>query len=219
MPSRCRGPSRSSNTEESSSVGSNLLRRFRQPLLSPVLLPLAPLLISRDLRTYTHPNLGSDPALYQLGALLVPSHRDGETSPAGGYNPGGAYQYGYAGGGKLCGRPLATGVIPELPVTRVFTTKEPRSRRILSRPVKKGLLQVEVVCPLAARNYKISVTIGVSATMLTPVSAILDTGAGPNMIRETVLPEDWERFGYPGFRPFISWALAVEGSCRRGISR
>jgi Retroviral aspartyl protease len=87
-------------------------------------------------------------------------------------------------------------------VTRVFTTKQPRSRRILSRPVKKGLLQVEVVCPLAARNYKISVTIGVSATVLTPVSAILDTGAGPNMIRETVLPEDWERYRIPGLPAF-----------------
>jgi hypothetical protein len=78
-------------------------------------------------------------------------------------------------------------------VNRVFTTKKPIPRRILCRPVKKGLLQVEVVCPLATRNYKVSATVGVSATMLTPVSAILDTGAGPTLIRETVLPEDLER--------------------------
>jgi Retroviral aspartyl protease len=26
-----------------------------------------------------------------------------------------------------------------------------------------------------------------------PVRAILDTGAGPNLIREEILPEDWER--------------------------
>jgi hypothetical protein len=69
-------------------------------------------------------------------------------------------------------------------VTRVFTTKQLTPRRILSRPVKKGLLQVEVVFPLATRNYKVSATIVVSATVLIPVSAILDTGAGPNLIRE-----------------------------------
>ena len=38
--------------------------------------------------------------------------------------------------------------------------------------------------------------------ILTPVSAILDTGAGPNLIRETVLPEDWERYRIPGHPAF-----------------
>jgi Retroviral aspartyl protease len=71
-------------------------------------------------------------------------------------------------------------------------------RKILSRPVKKGLLEVEVVFSLATRNYKVSATVGVSATVLRPVSAILDTGAGPNLIREKVLPEDWERYRIPG---------------------
>ena len=83
----------------------------------------------------------------------------------------------------------------------MLTTRQTK-RRILSRPVKKGLLQVEVVCPLATRNYKVSATVGVSATILTPVSAILDTGAGPNLIRETVLPEDWERYRIPGHPAF-----------------
>ena len=71
-------------------------------------------------------------------------------------------------------------------------------RKILARPVKKGLLEVEVVCSLATRNYKVSATVGVSATVLRPVSAILDTGAGPNLIKETALPEDWERYRIPG---------------------
>jgi gag-polyprotein putative aspartyl protease len=84
----------------------------------------------------------------------------------------------------------------------VFTTKQPIPRRILSRPVKKGLLQVEVVCPLATRNYKVTATVGVSATVLTPVSAILDTGASPNLIRETVLLEDWEQYRIPGLPAF-----------------
>jgi hypothetical protein len=77
-------------------------------------------------------------------------------------------------------------------VTRVQTTQQPMPRKILSRPVKKGLLEVEVVCSLATRNYKVSATVDVSATVLSPVFAILDTGAGPNLIREKVLPEDWE---------------------------
>jgi hypothetical protein len=34
--------------------------------------------------------------------------------------------------------------------------------------------------------------------VLTPVSVILDTGAGPNLIREKVLPEDWKRYRIPG---------------------
>jgi hypothetical protein len=87
-------------------------------------------------------------------------------------------------------------------VTRVVTTKQPIPRRILSRPVKKGLLQVELVRPLDTRNYKFSATVGVSATVLTLISAILDTGAGPNLIRETVLPEDWERYRIPGLPAF-----------------
>jgi hypothetical protein len=28
---------------------------------------------------------------------------------------------------------------------------------------------------------------------MVPVRAILDTGTGPNLIREEILPEDWER--------------------------
>jgi hypothetical protein len=71
-------------------------------------------------------------------------------------------------------------------------------RKILSRPVKKGLFQVGEVCYLATRNDKVSATVGVSATVLTLVSAILDTGAGPNLIRETVLPQDWECYRIPG---------------------
>jgi Retroviral aspartyl protease len=38
--------------------------------------------------------------------------------------------------------------------------------------------------------------------VLTPVSAILDTGAGPNLIREKVLPEDWECYRIPGTPEF-----------------
>jgi hypothetical protein len=91
-----------------------------------------------------------------------------------------------------------TEVLPGLPVTRVHNTEQPIPRKIMSRPVNKGLLEVEIVCSLATRNKKVSATVGVSATVLMPASAILDTGAGPNLIREKVLTEDWERYRIPG---------------------
>jgi hypothetical protein len=75
-------------------------------------------------------------------------------------------------------------------------------RKILSRPVKNGLLEVEVVLSLATRHYKVSATVGVSATVLRPVSAIFYTGAGPNLIREKALPEDLERYRIPGHPEF-----------------
>jgi Retroviral aspartyl protease len=34
------------------------------------------------------------------------------------------------------------------------------------------------------------------------VRAILDTGAGPDLIREEVLPEDWERYGVANVQVF-----------------
>jgi hypothetical protein len=38
--------------------------------------------------------------------------------------------------------------------------------------------------------------------VLTPVSVILYTGVGPNLIRESDLPEDWERYRQPGLPAF-----------------
>jgi hypothetical protein len=47
---------------------------------------------------------------------------------------------------------------------------------------------------MASRNYKVSATVGVSTSVAAPVYAILDTGAGPNLVREDVLSEDWLRY-------------------------
>jgi hypothetical protein len=51
---------------------------------------------------------------------------------------------------------------------------------------------------MASRNYKVSATVGVTTAVATPVYAILDTGAGPNLVREDVLPEDWLRYRVAG---------------------
>ena len=45
---------------------------------------------------------------------------------------------------------------------------------------------------MKSRNYKFVVSVGVSNSALAPVVAVLDTGAGPNLIREDVLPPNWE---------------------------
>jgi hypothetical protein len=50
---------------------------------------------------------------------------------------------------------------------------------------------------LASRNYKVSLTVGVSTVVDTTVYAILDTGAGHNLEREDVLLEDWKRYRVP----------------------
>jgi hypothetical protein len=45
---------------------------------------------------------------------------------------------------------------------------------------------------MKSRNYNLTVYVGVSNSVLVPVLAVLDTGAGPNLIREDVLPPNWE---------------------------
>jgi Retroviral aspartyl protease len=59
-------------------------------------------------------------------------------------------------------------------------------------------VETEIVFPLRSRNYKVSATVGVSTVLATPVRAILDTGAGPNLVREEILPTDWEKYRVAG---------------------
>jgi Retroviral aspartyl protease len=40
--------------------------------------------------------------------------------------------------------------------------------------------------------------VGVSTVVATPVRAILDTGAGPNLVRAEILPTDWEKYRVAG---------------------
>jgi hypothetical protein len=53
---------------------------------------------------------------------------------------------------------------------------------------------MDVIFPLKSRNYKVSTSVGVTTAVIFPVRAILDTGAGPNLIRATVLPGYLERY-------------------------
>jgi hypothetical protein len=53
---------------------------------------------------------------------------------------------------------------------------------------------METIFPLKSRNYKVSAAVGVSTSVLSPVRAIMDTGAGPNLVRASIPPDDWERY-------------------------
>ena len=48
-----------------------------------------------------------------------------------------------------------------------------------------------------SHNYKVCVSIGASAAVLYPLRAVLDTGAGINLVREDVLPAGWEKMLLP----------------------
>jgi hypothetical protein len=43
-----------------------------------------------------------------------------------------------------------------------------------------------------SHNYKLGVSIGLTRAVLFPVRSVLDTGAGPNLVREDVLPSGWD---------------------------
>ena len=47
---------------------------------------------------------------------------------------------------------------------------------------------------MKTEHFKVIATMGTSRTVMHSVLAILDTGAGPNMVRESFLPKDWRRF-------------------------
>jgi Retroviral aspartyl protease len=102
---------------------------------------------------------------------------------------------GHPAGGKRVGRRVETRDLP--PVTSPRANQNP-SRNSSPHRVNVNLIQSGSVFPLKARNYKVSATVGVTRGLSTPVLAILDTGAGPNLIREETLPEDWERYRVTG---------------------
>jgi hypothetical protein len=57
---------------------------------------------------------------------------------------------------------------------------------------------METVFPLNSRNYKVSAAVSVSTAVHPSVRAILDTGAEPNLVRASILPDYWERYRFLG---------------------
>jgi hypothetical protein len=56
---------------------------------------------------------------------------------------------------------------------------------------------VATVTLFQSRNYKLCVSVVVSRAVLAPVKVVFETGAGPNLVREGILPKGWERFLIP----------------------
>jgi hypothetical protein len=56
---------------------------------------------------------------------------------------------------------------------------------------------VATVTLFQSRNYNLCVSVGVSRAVIAPVKAVFDTGAGPNLVREVILPTGWERLIIP----------------------
>ena len=69
------------------------------------------------------------------------------------------------------------------------------SKSVLSRPyglpksVKMCDYMGESVCFLSPHNYKVEARIGVNSSAQHELLTVLDTGAGPNLIRAAVLPQ------------------------------
>lgn len=53
------------------------------------------------------------------------------------------------------------------------------------------LLKTDPVSLFQKRNYKVRLTIGEKAQVVHPVSAVIETGAGPNLIRRENFPSPW----------------------------
>jgi Retroviral aspartyl protease len=61
----------------------------------------------------------------------------------------------------------------------------------------------------------VCISIGVSAAVLYPAQAVLDTGAGINLVREDVLPTGWEKMLLPN----VTLPRITNASGRRMPSR
>jgi Retroviral aspartyl protease len=98
-------------------------------------------------------------------------------------------------GEKRLGESFETCILPINSRSQPLTTQ--RRQNCPSLP-NVCSVEAEVVSPLRSRNYKVSATVGVSTVVATPVRVILDTGAGPNLVRAEILPTDWEKYRVAG---------------------
>ena len=62
---------------------------------------------------------------------------------------------------------------------------------------------------MKSRNYKLTVSVGARANALTPLKTVLDTGAGPSLIREDALPVDLQAMRLRGVLP--PWIVNASG--------
>ena len=73
-----------------------------------------------------------------------------------------------------------------------------------------------VINVLNADHYKVTVLMGCNLIQMQTVNAVLDTGAGPNLIRGSLLPNNWQRYAQrakslPRIRDANNRLISVEG--------
>jgi hypothetical protein len=92
-------------------------------------------------------------------------------------------------GSEKLGRQLETIAHPTIEVGKHHPASTSPSREVAAT--------VASVPHFKSLNYKLCVSLGVSSTVLSPVRAVFDTGAGPNIVRDDILPKGWERILIP----------------------
>ena len=71
-------------------------------------------------------------------------------------------------------------------------------------------------------HFKVMCLVGTTRKLMRTVLAILDTGAGPNLVRESLLPKDWQsvasqKDAYPVIRDANGRKLSIEGVVQLNI--
>ena len=71
-------------------------------------------------------------------------------------------------------------------------------------------------------HYKVMVLLGCARSVMHTVEAVLDTGAGPNFVRESLLPPDWRKYStdasaYPSIRDANNRRLKISGVVRMHV--
>jgi hypothetical protein len=92
--------------------------------------------------------------------------------------------------GKLGGRQVETIVIPK-------SRNGKPSRQLWSSASEEPTDAVGSAHLFQSHNYKLGVSVGLTRAVLFPVRSVLDTGAGPNLVREDILPSGWDRLLIP----------------------
>ena len=70
--------------------------------------------------------------------------------------------------------------------------------------------QSDTVCLTKKRSYKVSATLGYNLTHMPYTQAVLDTGAGPNLVHSRILPQGWQS----KLEPYVSTTKIVDASNR-----
>ena len=90
------------------------------------------------------------------------------------------------------------------------------SEAIASDPKTLVVSDASQVNLMKSDHFKVICLVGATRVLMHTILAVLDTGSGPNLVRESLLPKDWRSFAikqdsYPSIRDANGRRLQVEG--------